>query len=198
VFRPHAEQCLIKISQPTHTSQVSQKECGGSWAQITRQKHPGHIRQARKCLPERRNPNRPWWGRGWLRGNQVTQPAVLWDGVCGARENKFLRQVYLPVEEAIISSLQWQGEKPWAPALAQQPVCQGQLGQRVPGWRLAWSGSPIPHKPHIFPSLDLPRLEITRKMELLPKWQRHRADYESKCRSRPSDVSHVKVSMTTC
>lgn len=29
----------------------------------------------------------------------MTQPVVLWDAVCTARENKFLRQVYRPGEE---------------------------------------------------------------------------------------------------
>lgn len=35
------------------------------------------------------------------KGNQhkMTQPAVLWDAACTARENKFLQQVYLPGEE---------------------------------------------------------------------------------------------------
>lgn len=70
---------------PTHTSQVSWKECGGSWSWITRQKTPRTRSQVRKRLPERRSLSR-------LEGRRlseetstgVTQPAVLWDAVCTA------------------------------------------------------------------------------------------------------------------
>lgn len=41
------------------------------------------------------------WGRGWAQRKPglVTQPAVLLEATCVAVKNKFLKQVYLLVEE---------------------------------------------------------------------------------------------------
>lgn len=112
---------------PTHASQVSWKECGGSWAGDHKTETPRTRRQVRKRLPERRSPGREVARKG--NQHKMTQPAVLWDAACTARENKFLQQVYLPGEEGeseTCSGGEWGGG--WAPP-PPRALCQGRLGQ---------------------------------------------------------------------
>lgn len=53
----------------------------------------------------------------------MTQPAVLWDAVCTARENKFLQQVYLPGEE--VESEACSGREGGPRPLPSQGPCAG-------------------------------------------------------------------------
>lgn len=49
-LRPHGKSPQSDPRLPIHTSQVSRKECGGSWVRITRQKRPRHVGRAGQRL----------------------------------------------------------------------------------------------------------------------------------------------------
>lgn len=91
---------LIKAHSqlPTHTSQVSWKECGGSWVWITRQKHPGHVVRSGSAF--RKGEAEAGWegGRMALRGDQFSDSAFSSVGCsvhCPEKTNSSNRFIFL-------------------------------------------------------------------------------------------------------
>lgn len=96
----------------------------------------------------------------------MTQPAVLWDAVCTARENKFLQQVYLPGEE--VESEACSGRE-GGPSPAKGPVPGSAGSARLSRMKdeLEWV-PPMPEKPDQA-HLAIPPLGATRKRQLPQK-----------------------------